>query len=311
MKSPQNTYAGVDVSKEKLDAFHPDWSDPRTFANDSRGVRQLFAALPEGVHLIVEATGGYERLLVESCWKQSKPVSLINPRQIRDFAKATGKHAKTDAIDARLLTKFGSLLLPAPTTELRPEQSKLKELVRRLESLVQSRNAEKNQLKQAVCPEVRNDIKSMIRVLDGRIAKLEKAITALIKNDDELCERCRRMVQIKGVGPLLAAVLLAELPELGSIGDRQASSLCGLAPFNRESGKWKGRRMIGSGRRRVRRALCMPALSAVRHNRHLAAVYRRLVDAGKPKKVALVAVMRKLVCLINRLMSDPSFEPTR
>lgn len=128
MKSPQNTYAGVDFSKEKLDVFRPNWSKPRTCPNNSHGIDKLFASLPEGTQVIVEATGGYERLLVEKCWKQSKPVSVINPRQARDFAKATGKLAKTDAIDARVLALFGSMLRPRASSEVRSEVLKLKEM---------------------------------------------------------------------------------------------------------------------------------------------------------------------------------------
>lgn len=311
MNTPQNTYLGVDVSKDQLDAFHQSWSAARSFPNTPAGARRLLKAVGLPVRVVVEATGGYERTMVAECRQAGLDVCVVNPRQVRDFAKATGLLAKTDAIDARVLERFGSCLQPGPAPELRPEIAKLRELVRRRTALVEHRTAERNQLRKTLCPEVRADISSLIRVLDGRVAKLEKTIRALIEADAEMNARSRRMCLIKGVGPILAATLLAELPELGSINDRQAASLCGLAPFNRDSGRWKGQRRIIGGRGRVRRALYMPTLCAVRSNEHLSRFYQRLVAAGKPRRVALVAAMRKLVCVLNRLMADPDFEPAR
>lgn len=311
MNSLNYTYAGVDVSKEKLDAFHSTWSKPRTFPNTKVGARKLLASLPEGTCLVLEATGGYERTVIGEYHSAGLGVCVVNPRQVRDFAKATGLLAKTDAIDARVIEHFGTCLRPGLTPELRPEILKLRELVRRRTALIARRIAEQNQLEKACCQEVRADIRSLIRVLDGRVAKLQKAIMELIASDAELSQRSKRMCQIKGIGPILAATLLAELPELGSIGDKQIASLCGLAPFNRDSGRSKGRRMIGGGRARIRRALYMPTLCAVHRNEHLAVLYNRLVAAGKPKRVALVAAMRKLVCVVNRLMTDPDFQPAR
>lgn len=309
MNPPQNSYLGVDVSKDKLDAFHDSWDAPRRFPNTTAGARRLLQEAPGPARVIIEATGGYERTIVAACRQSDAEVCVVNPRQVRDFAKAAGLLAKTDAIDARVLARFGTCLRPGPTAELRAEIVRLRELVRRRAALVERRTAELNQLPKALCTEVRADIRSLIRVLEGRVAKLEQSIRQLIESDEELRGRSRRMRRIKGVGEILAATLLAELPELGSIGDKQAASLCGLAPFNRDSGRWRGQRKISGGRRRVRRALYMPTLCAVSRNEHLADLYQRLVAAGKPKRVALVAAMRKLVCVLNRLMADPAFEP--
>lgn len=314
MKTPQPTYhAGVDVSKDKLDVFHPAWDAPRVFANTAAGIRKLLKAVAaeEGlVHLVAEATGGYERELAAGCAAAGVTLSVINPRQARDFARAKGLLAKTDAIDARLLAGFGRLMEPAPVVPPTPLQEELRAVVRRRGALVAQRVREKNQLGKTADPFVAKDIRSMIAVLDRRIAKCERHIAALVASDAGLKERQRRMEEVKGVSTVLSGTLLAEMPELGGIGDRQAASLAGLAPFARDSGKTRGKRMIGGGRGRVRRGLHMPALCAVRHNPVLGAFYRRLVEKGKPHHVALTAAMRKLLCLLNRMLADPAFRPS-
>jgi len=314
MKMSQTTYhAGADVSKEKLDVFHPAWAAPRVFANTAAGIRKLLKAVTgeEGiVHLVAEATGGYERELAAGCAAAGVSLSVVNPRQARDFARAKGLLAKTDAIDARVLAEFGRLMEPAPVKPPTPLQEELRAAVRRRGALVAHRTREKNQLGKTADPFVAKDIRSMIALLDRRIERCEKHIAALVASDAQMKERQRRMEEVKGVSAVLSSTLLAELPELGAIGDRQVASLAGLAPFARDSGNWRGKRMINGGRGRVRRGLYMPTLSAVKHNAVLGAFYRRLVEKGKPHQVALTAAMRKLLCLLNRMLADAAFKPS-
>jgi transposase len=310
---PQTYYVGVDVSKHKLDAFHPAWESPRGFENTAAGLRQLLAEVlgpGSGVQIVVEATGGYEKSLWEACAKAGVACSVINPRQVRDYARAAGLLAKTDAIDAKVLADYGRLFEPAPTEPPTPLQQALLAAVRRRANLVEQRSSEKDQLDKTTDTFVKQDLKSCLAVLGRHIAKLDARIAALIASDPQLQAKKQRLEQIKGVGPVASSTLLAELPELGTLGDRQAAALAGLAPFNRDSGRWRGQRMIIGGRDRVRRCLYMPALCAVNHNPILKKFYQRLIAKGKPHKVALTAAMRKLICLLNRMLADPLFEPT-
>lgn len=313
MKDQQKiNYVGVDVSKDFLDVYHPAWESTRRFANSVQGLRRLLAAIAKesGLsHVIVEATGGYEKALARACGKEKILLSVLNPRQVRDFAKATGLLAKTDAIDARVLSEFGRRLEPSPRLPATPHQEQLTETVRRRDALVSIRSMQKTQLEKATDAFVRKDIQSLIVVLDKRVAKLDAQITSLIRSDAALQAKRLRLEQAQGVGPVLSSTLLAEIPELGTLTDREISSLAGLAPFNRDSGTHKGRRMIIGGRGRIRRALYMPTLCAVNRNPVLAAFYQRLIGKGKPHHVALTAAMRKLVCLLNRMLADPDFKP--
>lgn len=313
MKTNSTIHAGIDVSKAKLDAFHPAWPNARTFNNDRKGVRRLLAALScsheDQCHLVVEATGGYESLLVRSCHAAGLPVSVIQPGRARAFAKADGRLAKTDAIDARSLARFGSCHRPPATVPESPLQRELRAVSRCRGMLVALKARQTVQLKHAADAFVRDELRALIAVTASHVRKCERRLASLIAISEEWRARQRRMMLIKGVGRVLSATLVAEMPELGSLDDRQISALAGLAPYARESGKWKGRRMIAGGRGRVRRALHMPALSAVSHNPVLKALYDRLRAAGKPHRVALTAVMRKLLCVLNRLTADPAFVP--
>lgn len=311
MNTPNITYVGIDVSKNTLEVFHPAWTQPESFPNDPSGFDLLCKSpdmLKAPCQFILEPTGGYETALVEFLNRKRLCLSLVSPVQARAFAKACKNVAKTDAIDAKSLAEFGALHTPEPVPPQSRLQRRLKALSRRRSALVEQRVGEIAQLDREQDSFVKSDIKSLIRVLDGRIAKFEREIESLIASDAKAAERKRRMIQVKGVGPVLAHTLIAEMPELGTLGDKQIAALAGLAPYNRDSGKWKGQRFIQGGRSRVRRALHMPALAAVSHNPVLKAFYKRLIDSGKPHKVALTATMRKLLCLINRLLADPQFQ---
>ena len=311
MNSHNMTYVGIDVSKKTLEVLHPAWTKPRSIPNNPSGFDQL-SKNPD-IHetpcqFVLEPTGGYESALVEFLHRRQFPLSLVSPAQARAFAKACKSVAKTDSIDAKSLAEFGALHTPAPTAPQSSLQRRLKAFSRRRSALVAQRTKEIAHLDREQDSFVKADIKALIRVLEGRIAKFEREIELLVASDAQAMERKRRMIQIKGVGPVLANTLIAEMPELGTLGDKQIAALAGLAPYNRDSGKWKGQRFIQGGRSRVRRALHMPALTAISHNPILRSFYQRLIDSGKPHKVALTATMRKLLCLINRLLADPQFQ---
>ena len=313
MNSSEPTYVGIDVSKNTLELYHPSWSKSRSLPNALAGHRRLLKELPADhhlVHFVLEPTAGYEAALVAHLHKAGLRLSLVNPVQARAFAKASRKIAKTDPIDARSLAEFGATHHPEPTPACSPTQRRLKALSRRRASLVAKRTTELANLDHETDSLVRADIKSLIRLLEGRIAKFEREIASLIASDEPSSKRRSRLLQLKGVGPILAHTLVAELPELGLLNDRQIAALAGLAPYNRDSGKWKGQRFVQGGRSRVRRALFMPALTAIKHNPVLKQFYDRLTARGKPHKLALTATMRKLLCVLNRMIADPQFQPS-
>ena len=308
---PSITYIGVDVCKGFLDTFSPKWSKARRFSNEPKGIEKLLKALDNSPkpHLIVESTGGYERPLRIGADQASMALSMINPRQARDFAKASGRLAKTDALDAQLLANFGHTFEPQSTPLPSKKLQKLKSLVRRRFHLNDLRIRESNQLEKTHETLICKDIQSLIKNLKARIAKIEKSMITLIDSEPSLAAKRQRLEQVKGVGPIVSATLIAELPELGSLKDPQIVALCGLAPFNRDSGKHQGKRTIIGGRGRIRRTLYMPTLCAIQYNAPLKAFYQRLTDNGKPGKLAVTAAMRKLICLLNRMLTDPDFQP--
>jgi len=314
MKSTQKKlYVGTDICKANLDVHCHQWKSPKTFSNDKRGIKSLLTALgkvgePETVQIMCEATGGYEKPLVRAAFEAGIPVSVLNPRQVRDFAKAGGKLAKTDAIDAAVLTHFGETFSPRAMTAPGPAVEALQQTVRRRANLVKQRIREQNVLENTSDAFVKRDIKSNILNLTKRIEKMENRIAELIGEDEQLRLKAGRMQEVPGVGPVVSSTMLAELPELGQIGDRQVSSLVGLAPFNDDSGPRKGKRVTRGGRESVRRAIYMPTLCAIQNNPIFKELYTRLTGKGKPHHVAAVAVMRKLVCLLNRMIADPNFE---
>lgn len=308
----QPTYLGADVAKAKIDTYHPVLKHGQT-KNDKSGYRrllkQLQRVLKQGpVHVILEPTGGYERRLADALREAGIPVSVVNPRQVRDFARAKGRLAKTDRIDAQILAEFGQAMQPEPTPPPTPQEDALAALVRRREQLVQMQLAEQNRLEKAIQKDVRKSHQSLIRQCEREIAHIDKEIDKLLKDDDDLGGKVARLEEVKGVGRLTAIKLLAEMPELGKLNRRQVAAIAGLAPYNRDSGQSRGQRFIGGGRPAVRKALYMAALVASQYNETLRAFYLRLVEAGKPKKKALVAVMRKLIIILNNTLKNPNFK---
>lgn len=302
-------YAGVDISKETLDVSLAG-ETPWRCKNDASGIAQLVKVLSKrerSVHVICEPSGGYERALLEALWAAGLAVSLVNAARVRAFARAQGMLAKTDAIDASVLCQFGELLHPGALAAPSPQRQRLAALVQRREQVVTILAMEEQRLTQTRETVVKRLSENLIEELKKQVTQIEKLIEAQIDDDDTLKGACERLQQVKGIGKVTASTLLAELPELGKLSRNEAGALAGVAPYNRDSGTLRGRRTIRGGRVKVRRVLYMAALVATRFNPILKEFYRRLVAAGKPKKLALTAVMRKLVVLLNHLLKKPEF----
>jgi transposase len=275
--------------------------------NTPAGHRKLLALLvvQPGSRVICEASGGYERQVVAALHAGGIPVSVLNPAQARHFARAMGQRAKTDPLDARLLRLCGEALKPAPTPPQSRQQRQLVELVRYRQQLIEKLVAERQQAQMLQCQPLRRQSLSLARRMEADLARVEALLSRLRKESGELDAKARRLTAIEGVGDVTALSLLAEMPELGTLNRRQAAALAGLAPHPRQSGQWVGKSSIGGGRHQVRRALYMAALCAARLHPSLSTFYKRLRAAGKPPKVALTAVMRKLLILLNLSLKYP------
>jgi transposase len=301
------TYAGVDVAKDSL-ALR--WlGRDHACSNDAKAhaqiVRQLQAA--DHPHVVLEASGGYERGLVRALHAAAIPVSVVEPGRVRAFARAKGRRAKTDPIDAAVLQAFGETLAPAATAPETPEQQELADLALRRRQLVEFATAEKNRSAHYEDALRRRQAKALLGMLDRQITQCADAIKTLLDADPELTRKAARLQEVPGVGLVTAATLLADMPELGTLTDTAAAALAGVAPFNRDSGPSAGTRRISGGRRTVRCALYMAALSAVRYDPILHRFHQHLLLKGKKPLVALTAVMRKLIVLLNRLLKNPKF----
>ena len=310
---PSLVYVGMDIAKATLD-LHALSTPPqsRQFANSPTGHRALLRWL-QGlgpVHVVCEASGGYERPVGWALQQAALAVSVVNPRQARDFARAQGRLAKTDRLDAQVLAEFGQRLQPAATAAPSAAQRQLAELVSRRQQVQQLRTAEHNRLEHTTHPAVRRQVQRHRRGLERQLEQLDAWITELLQAEPTLAHKVARLCAVVGVGRITAVVLLATMPELGTLNRRQAAALVGVAPFNRDSGPRRGHRLIGGGRPVARRALYMAALVAAFTNPRFIVFYQRLIAAGKAPKVALVAVMRKLIILLNQLLKNPQFQPT-
>jgi transposase len=313
MKNPDTksspAFAGVDIGKASLDlslAGQP----PCRHTNDAAGIAALLKALknlPQPAQVICEPSGGYERDLLEALWAAGLAVSLVHAARVRAFARAQGRLAKTDPIDAVVLREFGELLRPGTLAAPSPERERLAALVQRREQLVNLLATEDQRLTQTREAVVRKMSARLLKELQTQIAQMDGLIEAQIMADATLKSQSERLQQVQGIGPVTATTLLAELPELGTLSRNESGALAGVAPYNCDSGEHRGRRTIRGGRVKVRRVLYMAALVAARYNPILKAFYDRLVAAGKPKKVALVALMRKLIVLLNHLLKKPDF----
>ena len=254
--------------------------------------------------VVFEATGIYDLELREALRQAGIRFARINPARARDFARASGQLAKTDPIDARMLAAFARAMRPATEQVISPARNTLARLAKRRDQLVHMRAQEKNRRSEAEDRAMVERIARLIEILDREIAEIEVDIGALIKAEPELADDAQLMRSMPGVGPVACMQLIAQMPELGHIGPKQAAALAGLAPFNVDSGAYRGKRKIAGGRKRVRDALYMAALNAVRRADHFKTFYARLRNAGKPAKLALIAVARKLLTVLNAMMRD-------
>lgn len=302
------SFVGVDVAKHSLDVCVLPDGKCLSLPNDQTGLMRLRSALPApGTCLIVvEATGGYERRLAAELIDAGHQISVVNPRQVRDFARGLGILAKTDRIDASVIARFGQHVRPRIAAKTPEKLSELEQLVTRRRQLVELRTAESNHLESASSREVRKNIQYMIDRLTKDIARLEKAILALIESDDDWRGKAEILGSTPGVGNTTAATLLAELPELGQLNRQEIAALAGLAPFNRDSGRFTGKRAIWGGRASVRNVLYMAAISAKRCNPVIRAFAQRLEHQGKPFKVVITACMRKLLTILNVMLKSNS-----
>lgn len=305
------TVVGIDVSKGRLDtATIPDGSR-RAEPNDDTGIDRLVKAFVEARPdlIVLESTGGYERSLVAALAAKQLPVVVVNPRQVRDFARAMGKLAKTDEIDAVVLAQFGEATKP----EIRPlpdeETLALQALIARRRQLNDMIVAEENRLETASHKQIKQTIQRHIDWLRKQLKDLDKDIQTTIRNSPIWREKDDLLRSIPGIGPVLSSTLLAALPELGKLDRKKIAALVGVAPFNDDSGNRRGRRAIAGGRSGIRPVLYMATMVATRHNPAIKDFYVRLLKAGKKKLVALTACMRKLLTILNAVMRDNRFQP--
>lgn len=296
---------GIDVSKDTLDAHRLSDGEDRRFANSKAGLEALITWIGSApARVIFEPTGPYHRAMEGALAKAGHVLVKVNPRQARRFAQATGRFAKTDRLDARILARMGSVLELEP----RPVRSKLlndlKDLHIARKALIKDRTAAKNRSKHISLPLLKEQNSLRLDQIRHDIAALDDAITTKIKADAVLAARFAILRSIPGISSITAAMLVTEMPELGQLDPKQAASLAGLAPMTRQSGAWKGRSHVQGGRSDVRKALYMPAVAAIQFNPDLKAKYAHLIAAGKPAKLAITALMRKLIILANTLLKE-------
>lgn len=299
----KSLYVGIDVSKDHLDIAVSAEGESWTVAHDDAGVSALVQRL-QGLAVrlvVVEATGGYEARVVAALATAGLPVTLVNPRQVRDFARASGRLAKTDVLDARMLAQFAETMRPPVRPLPDAETQHLAALMNRRRQLIEMHTAESNRLRAATVA-MQQEIQAHLTWLKKRLAALDRELGKAVQASELWRHRDALLQSTPGVGPTLARTLLADLPELGSLDRRQIAALVGVAPFNRDSGTWRGRRSVWGGRSHVRHVLYMAALTATRYNRTIKSFYQRLITAGKKFKVAIVACMRKLLTILNAML---------
>lgn len=316
MEPTFHAFVGIDVAKDSLDVCLLPGEKQFTLTNDPDGFRQLVRELPAAGSclVVVEATGGYQRPVVTALVTAGHRVAVVNPRQVRDFARGLGILAKTDRLDARVIARFGQQAEPRPIDLGSEKQAELAQLVTRRRQLVEFRTAEQNRLETATAKAVRKNIRHMIDQLDKQIRQLEEQISKLLHADPHLASKAALLQTVPGVGTVTVTSLLVDVPELGRLGRGQIAALVGVAPFNRDSGKFHGRRAIWGGRAAVRSVLYMAALTARRCNCVIREFANRLEAAGKPFKVVLTACMRKLLVILNTMVKfslpwNPKLQP--
>jgi transposase len=300
-----NGFSGIDVAKAHVDLYDDSIQKHRRFENGRAGINKclkwLLSLQPQLI--VVESTGGYELDLVVALDEASLPVVVVNPRQVRDFGRALGRLAKTDQIDAALLAQYAATVQPPCRRLPDRHRRQMKALVARRRQLVNMRTAELNRREHVHDKAIARSLSAVIRTLDRELEKVEQQVTDLITQRPELRQKMQVLISVPGIGETTAAMLITELPELGELNRRQIAALTGVAPINRDSGNFRGKRMTGGGRRGVRTRLYMPTVVACHHNLVLKPFYERLLQKGKAKMTALVAAMRKLLTIINTMIA--------
>jgi len=300
-----NSYVGIDVAKAHVDLYDTVTEHHVRFENNGPGIRKcinlLISLTPRLI--VLESTGGYELDLAVALTKASLPSAVVNPRQVRNFGRAVGRLAKTDQIDAVLLAQYAATIQPPqrPTRDRRSRQ--MKALVARRQQLVKMRTAEINRCEHIRDKVIAGSINAITRTIDRELKKIELRLMVLIKQLPELKQKMQALLSVPGIGQTTATMLLTEVPELGQLNRRQIAALIGVAPINRDSGTFRGKRMTGGGRQAVRTRLYMPTVVACHHNPVLQQFYERLLLNGKTKMTALVAAMRKLLTIINTMIA--------
>jgi len=297
---------GIDVSKDRLDvAVHPR-GELFAVERNAAGLERLAARLQEvAPHIVaLEATGGFETIAAAALAAVGLPVVVVNPAQVRSFAKALGQRAKTDPIDAAVIARFAEATRPEPRPLPDEATRLLADLVARRRQIIEMIGAERQREKRVTIAHLRKSIARLLKALEKELASVDADIDDAVRGSPAWRDKEDLLASVPGIGTNIARTLIAELPELGQLGRKQIAALAGLAPFTRQSGQWRGRSFIGGGRTAVRAALFMGAMVAKRHNPVLKAFFDRLVAAGKPKMVALIAVARKLLTILNAILRD-------
>lgn len=300
-----DTNVGVDTGKDFLDIHIRPLAQDHRFDNTPAGIRQAVSLLKrhQPHRITIEATGRLELPFVAACHKAKLPITVANPLHIRRFAQASGRTAKTDRLDAQCIAHFGEALRPKPTPPKDKNHSLVSDLLARRTQLLQMRTMERNRL--AILPKALHaSLKRHIQQLTDEVQRLEVQLEKAIAANTEWAAKMELLMSVNGVGKVLAYTLLSELPELGDLNRKEVASLVGVAPMNKDSGRHSGKRTIRGGRQRIRNVLFMAIMSAIQSNAHIRACYTRLLEAGKPKKVAIVACMRKLLTTLNAMIKS-------
>ena len=307
-------FVGVDVSKATLDVYRPDTKELLKIENTDEAIIQLCSQLEKKkrqIMVVMEGTGGYEYLLLKHLASRMLAAAVINPRRVRDFAKGIGLDAKTDPIDAKVISKYAEVVVPKPMATKSDHELKHSALVARRSQLLELINQENNRLKQSWDDDAKNSIRDVLEVLKKQLKSVDSLLVQMLAKDTANERKIEILKSVKGVGPVTISTLIAELPELGKLNRGEVAKLVGVAPINRDSGTKSGKRFIGGGRGQVRRVLYMATIVAIRHNATIKAFYAHLKSKGKESKVAIVACMRKLVTILNLLVKSNQMWQTK
>ena len=298
------TVIGIDVSKNKIDVADNQGKAVKTVGNNKKELSQWIKSIADRTKTIVvmEATGGYESLLVELLHQNQIALAVVNPRQVRDFARGIGRDEKTDPIDAKVIVRFAEVVRPAPQAAQSDDQIKLGVLVERRRQILDLINQEQNRSLQTRDKDIRNSIDTVLKTLKQQLETLDRQIADAVAADASNTRKVEILNSVKGIGPVTVSTIVAELPELGKLNRKEIAKLVGVAPINKDSGQSIGKRKTAGGRSGVRRTLYMATLVATRFNPRIKEFYQRLLAKGKLKKVALTAAMRKLITILNTLV---------